>query len=458
MTIVVRRVMPLIALAVVLAACIRRIRVDSASSDMWFHLRMGDEFLAGWSVARPGHLGTFDSADWVPTQWLSQMAMAATEHHFGVAGVIWLAGAIHVTIILLVYVLCRGEAAPLPAALTAGMSFLALSYGLSPRPQVMSYLFVVVIVFAWLATEKDGKPRWWLVALAWVWAPIHGMWPLAFIIGTVCVVGIALNRTFDRSQLSRLAMIPVLSAVVPLLTPAGVHLYSAVLLVGGRSEYFDEWGPTDFHEPAAIALAVMLVVVVVFAVRRRQSWLFVLLLLTAAGWAVYASRTTPVAAAIAAPLVARALQSVIPQTGPMGPIERTSVAALGVASLVALTVVAGVRADDQVVPGWTDKRLDALPAGARVLDDWTSGPYYLWKHPDLSLVMHGYGDVFTDDEIERNRDIMRLSPGWDDLVADLDAEAALITTDSSLGYALAHDDRWTVVQDDEDFVFLVPSS
>ena len=457
MTIVVRRVMPLVALAVVLAACIRRIRVDTASSDMWFHLRMGDEFLGGWSVARPGHLGAFDSADWVPTQWLSQIAMAGMEHHFGVGGVIWLAGAIHVAIILLVYVLCRREAAPLAAALTAGLSFLALSYGLSPRPQVMSYLFVVVIVFAWLATERDGRPRWWLVAVAWVWAPIHGMWPLAFIIGTVCVLGIALNRTFDRSRLARLAIIPVLSAVVPLLTPAGVHLYSAVLLVGSRAEYFDEWGPTDFHEPAAIALAVMLVIVVVYAVRTRPSWLFVLLLLTSAGWAVYATRTTPVAAAIAAPLLARALQSVIPPSGRTGTVERTSVLTLGVLSLAALGVVAATRADDQVVPRWTDQRLEALPPGTRVLDDWTSGPYYLWKHPELSLVMHGYGDVFTDDEIERNRDIMQLAPAWDDLVDDLDAEAALITTDSPLGYALTHDDRWKVVEQDEDFVFLVPT-
>jgi hypothetical protein len=320
----------------------------------------------------------------------------------------------------------------------------------------MSYLFVVVIVFAWLATERDGKARWWLVAIAWVWAPLHGMWPLAFIIGSVCVVGIALNRTFDRARLWRLAMIPVLSAIVPLLTPAGVHLYSAVLLVGSRSEYFDEWGPTDFHEPAAIALAVMLVIAAVYAFRQRPSWLFVLLLLTAAAWAVYASRTTPVAAAIAAPLVARALQSVIPRADRIGPIERSSVLALGLTALVALGFIAGMRADDQVVPAWTDERLEALPAGTRVLDDWTSGPYYLWRHPDLSLVMHGYGDVFTDDEIERNRDVMQLAPGWDDLVAELEAEAALITTDSPLGYALAHDDRWKVVEQDGDFVFLVP--
>lgn len=140
----------------------------------------------------------------------------------------------------------------------------------------------------------------------------------------------------------------------------------------------------------------------------------------------------------------------------MGSIERISLLCISVGALGALFFVAGLRADDEVVPAWTDQRLDALPAGARVLDDWNSGPYYLWRHPELSLVMHGYGDVFTDGEIKRNADIMALNPGWDRLVEELDAEAALVEADSPLGYALTRDDQWRVVQQDDDFVFLLP--
>lgn len=456
MTLMVRRVMPLVAMAVVLAACVRRISVDTPSSDMWFHLRLGHEFLQGWSISNPGHLGVYDSADWVPTQWLSQLAMAAMEDRLGLAGVLWMAGAIHVVIVLTIYILCRREAGPLAAALTTGLSFLSLSIGLSPRPQIVSYLFVVVMVFAWIDTERDGRPRWWLVVVAWAWAPIHGMWPLAFIIGSVCVVGIALNRTFSGAQLLRLAAIPALSAVVPMLTPSGFRLYGAVFVVGGRSKYFDEWGPTNFHEPSAIALAVMLAIAVLYALRSRPSWHYVLVLLMACGWAVYSSRTTPVAAAIAAPLVARALQSIIPKVGRTGLVERITLLGLGAGALGAMVVFAGIHTNDSVVPDWTNDRLDALPLGARVLDDWNSGPYYLWRHPDLSLVMHGYGDVFTNQEIERNRDIMALNPGWDRLVDQLDADAALVETQTPLGYALIHDERWRVIQQDDQFVFLLP--
>ncbi|GAB3035312.1 hypothetical protein GCM10011376_19010 [Nocardioides flavus (ex Wang et al. 2016)] len=455
-TILMRRVLPLVSVATVLVACVHRIHVDDPGSDMWFHLRIGREFLSGWSVADPGHLGAFDNAEWTPTQWLPQMAMAAMNDAFGVGGVVWLAGAVQVVLLLTIYVLCRREAAPLPAALTTALAFLALSIGLSPRPQVLSYLLVTVTVFAWLASARDGRPRWWLVAIAWIWAPLHGMWPLAAVIGAVSVAGIALDRDHDLRRVSRLALIPALSAIVPVLTPVGPDLYRSVLLVGGRSEYFQEWGPTDFHEPHAVVLALMLAIAVVHAARSRQSWLSILLLLMAAGWAVYSSRTTPVAAAIVAPLVARAFQSAVPTADRPGRREQLALVGLGALTLTLFALIAPSRGDRTVVPPWTDERLSALPQGTRVLDDWATGPYYLWKHPELSLVMHGYGDVFTDAEIKRNQDIMMLNPGWDDEVTALDAEAALVSTDSPLGWALRRDSRWTVVEEDNEFVFLMP--
>lgn len=453
----VRNVLALAIMATVLSVCVQRIRVDDPASDMWLHLRLGHEFLAGWSISDPGHLGAYDSAEWTPTQWLPQMAMAATENSFGVTGVIWLTGAIHLGLILTIYIFCRREAAPLPAVLATALAFLAMSFGLSPRPQILSYLFVVIIVFAWLASERDGRPRWWLIGIAWLWAPLHGMWPLAAVIGAVCVVGIALNRTFDRPRVLRMAAIPILSAIVPVLTPAGLDLYGSVLLVGGRSSYFTEWGPTDFTQPYAVVLAIMLVIAVLHAARRRPSWLSLLLLLMGAGWAIYSMRTTPVAAAILAPLVARALQASVTEADRMGRVEWLALAGMCVAALSALVPLASTRAEAPVVPAWTDQRLSALPNGTRLLDDWPTGPYYLWKHPGLSLVMHGYGDVFTEGEIERNQDIMALDPGWDRLVEELEAEAALVQTNSPLGYALTHDSRWRVVQQDERFVFLVPT-
>src|SRR4051794_38575352 len=46
------------------------------NNDTYFHLRFGEEFLDGvWSLRHPGSPTSFGTNDWVPTQWLPQVAM-----------------------------------------------------------------------------------------------------------------------------------------------------------------------------------------------------------------------------------------------------------------------------------------------------------------------------------------------------------------------------------------------
>ena len=72
--------------------------------------------------------------------------------------------------------------------------------------------------------------------------------------------------------------------------------------------------------------------------------------------------------------------------------------------------------------------------------------------------MHGYGDVFTDAEIRRNFDLVRLNPGWEAELRDLDVDVALVDPGSPLGYALQEVEGWKVEQSDENFVLLTPPS
>ena len=115
-TFVVRRVVPLCALALTLWFCIERQRLQVPEADGWFHLRIGDEFLSDWSIADPGHLGVYDTAEWVPTQWASQMAMASARNLGGLDAVVWMVGVIQLVLIVVIYLGCRTTTAPLPAA------------------------------------------------------------------------------------------------------------------------------------------------------------------------------------------------------------------------------------------------------------------------------------------------------------------------------------------------------
>ena len=457
-TVLVRRVVPLAALAVVLGAIVRTQFVPPAASDAWFHLRFGHEFLSGaWSLRHPGHLGVFDSADWVPTQWLPQVGMAWLDDHLGIGGVVFAGGLLQLVAAVLLYLAGRRLASPLPAAMAAAVAMMAASPGLSARPQLLSYLLVIATTYAWLETARDGRARWWVVGLAWLWPMLHGMWPIGISISAVAVVGIALQGDIRGRPLLRLAAIPALSLVVAVLNPLGPSVVRSLFAVGSRASYFSEWGPTDFTEPAAALLAVVIALVLMSGLRSAPvHWVHVLLALLALAWALYSVRTTPVAAFMLAPLLAAAIQRVVPESGPVSRPELAALLVILLVATTALAIVAARRASEEVVPDWVDSRLDALPARAKVLNDWPSGAYVLAEHPDLQLVMHGYGDVFTDAELERIADLVRLEPGWDELVAGLDADAALLDPGSALGYAVEHQLGWTRVEGDDDYVLLTP--
>ena len=67
------------------------------------------------------------------------------------------------------------------------------SLSLTPRPHLVSFLFLAITLHAWLGTARDLRPRWWLIALGWVWACSHGMWLLGPMVGLAVIGGLLLE-------------------------------------------------------------------------------------------------------------------------------------------------------------------------------------------------------------------------------------------------------------------------
>ena len=93
----------------------------------------------------------------------------------------------------------------------------------------------------------------------------------------------------------------------------------------------------------------------------------------------------------------------------------------------------------------SDDRLAEMPPGTKVLNDWELGHYTMARHPQVQLVMHGYVDMFTEGELDRNLRIVRVQPKWDTSVEALDADYGFVDPDSAMGYALVHQLGWTEV-------------
>jgi hypothetical protein len=449
-----RLVVPLLVLLGALVALLLNTARPLTNTDTYFHLRFGEEFLGPWSLRHPGSVTTFATRPWVPTQWLSEVVMARTEQWLGLAGVALLSGLLQLGLLVALYAVARRRADAWVAMPVAAVALWTMQYGLSARPQVVSYLLVAVVTGAWLQTSDDRRVRWWLVPLVWLWAMLHGMWPLAIAIGGVALVGLALDRT-PLPVLGRGAAVIAGSALVAALTPVGPELYRAVAAVGARRSYFVEWQTPEWVSWPGLGIAVLVVGTVVGLWRRRRiSWTELLLFVLAVGLAAWSRRTVPVAAAMLAPLAAGALQGLAGRRTPVDRRERLTVAlAVGAAAVVLAVAVPFTSDDPAEQPGWVDPALSALPAGTKVLDDWGYGGYLMWRYPQLDLMMHGYGDTFTTAELDRNERLLALSPGWETDLRESGARVAVLRP-SMLADVLADREHWVVRHESGDLVML----
>lgn len=451
-------VLTLVPLALLLGtfATVVRVRVVTIeNADTYFHVRMGREFLSAWSPWAPGSVTEYATAGWVPSQWLGQVFYGAFDAWFGLPGVAWLSGALVLLFSLGVYAVTRAYAPLVVSAFLTPAVILACAPGLSGRPQVLSYLFAALVTAAWMRTRSTGRVSWWIVPLTWVWAMVHGMWSVSILISLVAGAGLLMDKEAPRPRPLHLVAVPVLSAVAAGLTPVGPGVYRAVVRVSSISQYFEEWGPTTFTRPPMAVAALLMVLLLVVALRSGpMRWSTLALVMLAGAWILYSNRTVPVGVAMLAPLLARELSSLTPTRG-RSPRELTVVLA-GFAVALALLAIATPRtsASSMHEGNAAHGSIATLPPGSGLLNEWNEGGYDMWAHPELDIVMHGYGDMFTDAEIKRNYQMLELEPGWDEMVRDLGVRDALLYEDSKLTYGLTELLSWVVVAEDDGLVHL----
>ena len=430
-----------------------------SNGDTWFHLRLGHEFWGGWSLTHPGALTTFATSPWVPTQWSTEMVMAKAEDWFGLPGVAWMYGALYLVFVVTVYLTSRLRGGGWSATLVTVLVTFASASTLSTRPQVISLILLCVTLSAWLRTERDLLPRWWLVPLTWVWATAHGMWSAGVLLSGVIWLGLVLDGKVRGRAAARLLAVPLLSCAAALVTPVGPKLVLSQLAVSARTSMIAEWGPTSFRTvPAASAAILMALIVVLWARRGSVSRTSLLLALLACGWVVLVSRMVPLGAIVLAPLAAEALQrSRSADAAPVrvGVFERLVVWGGLAACLVGVAVaVPQTSAHPGGVPRQFETRLAVLPKGSPVLVEDGTGAWIEWRFPTLSPVIDGMLDAYPVDYIKRFQEYRNVQPGWKKFVRRSGADVAVLVKGSALSAAMQDRLGWRPVQRDADWVYL----
>jgi hypothetical protein len=340
-----------------------------------------------------------------------------------------------------------------------GLVVFSAAPALSARPQIVSLLLTAVTVGAWLGSVKDGRPRWWLVPLTWVWATAHGLWSAGVLVGLVCCVGILLDGHVDRRRSLKLFAVPLLSLFAAAVTPVGPRLLASQLAVSERTSMIAEWGPTSFREvPALAAAALVAWLVVLWARRGPAPWSHVLLLLLGCAWVLLVTRMVAFGAVAVAPLVVAALAASpsARRAASHRVLEWWALGFLSVGYLVVLTVAVPQTAPTaEGVPTGFSKSLRKLPQGSTVLVEDGVGGWIEWEFPGVSPVIDGMLDAYPVPYIRDFFDMTELQPGWRSFVEDSGATVAVLQQGSALSAAIQQQAGWRLVQHDDEWVLLV---
>src|SRR5215213_3502075 len=185
---------PVLLLCAVLAAIARSTARPIGDADLWWHLRLGSDLIRQHSLSAPADWAPAASQSWVPTEPLPEVVAVQFDHWFGLAGVAWLYALGLCLLLVSLYCTNRFRASAPAACVAALTAFLGAGLSLGERPQLLSLALIPVSLAAWFASERDLRPRWWLVPVTWLWSLIHGYWILCVGLGALMVVAILLDR------------------------------------------------------------------------------------------------------------------------------------------------------------------------------------------------------------------------------------------------------------------------
>jgi hypothetical protein len=426
--------------------------------DTFWHLRAGEHLLQTGQFVLDDPFGAGAERPWILNQWLPEVLLHGVDAAVGLPGVAWLLCLGTVLVGVCLWVACRRASSALVTALVLAVAFVAMSGSLSPRPQLVTFGLAALTVDAWLRTLVDGRARWWLVPVTWLWACSHGMWFVGPGLGLLVLLGGLLDgRLPPRSrEVARLLLVPVLSVAAAAVTPVGPRLFASPFQVADVAPFVSEWQATSLADPGLWATIALVVPVVVTMLRRReQRWTAALLVAVALYLALAHARTVALAAVVIAPLAAAALQSLLPLPDAVPTRrERAATAVLpGLALLLTAVLAPSVAARPALGAPGLDRPLSALPAGTVVCSDETLGGWLEWAHPTLRPTMDTRVELRTAERIRAYHRFVSAADGWDAYPAQLRCGAALVSDDAPVVGRLA-DAGWSVAARADGYVLL----
>lgn len=415
------------------------------NSFLW-HIRAGQIQLEAGEVLRSDPFSfTFAGEPWRTQSWLLELGYGVLANATG--GIGWTSVMIFViaslTLGFVALASYRWTRDPGRVVLVLAMLTWVGFFFFVPRPVLASFTLLAITVVILQHHERAG---WAIVPLMWLWAAIHGSFPVG--IGLVVLEAV-------RRRSRRLGELAVLGAAATALTAHGLGAWGIVLQFLRSREalsFLSEWSRPNFLDPLLAPFLVVIALIVYGLGRRRIPLGHLLVIVPFVVFAALAERSVFPAMVVLAPFAAAGLGS---RTGPARA-TTASQARLNVGFAVAMAALV-VAAMARPVPLNGNKfppngALEVLGPG-NVFHGPTVGGlviYELW--PDRLVFVddraelygaEGFAEVVDSWEARRHEEVF----------ARHDLDQAIVKQDQALASAL-RGAGWHVRFEDETWVVL----
>ena len=308
----------------------------------------------------------------------------------------------------------------------------------------------------------DGKlVPWWSIAVAYLWANLHGMWVLFPLAMGALALGLAIDRRDGwRRGALRALIVGGAAAVGAALTPVGPKPAYWPLVVRDAASDISEWQPTVLASRFSLAFALLFLLWPLALARAKTLapcseivWMISVFL-----FSLQAGRNVAPAIVLMAPFVAVALQRAFGErlAAIRTPTVPRALQAATLAGAVAVTVLLCLT-QRPLVDGLPFRIVDTLrdqPGTVRVLNSYNVGGVLTgFGAPQVSVAIDGRTDNFDPEFVHRYLAATTKLVEWREVVREVDADYAVLGKGGTLATELRHS-GWTRVMVDGDFVLL----
>jgi hypothetical protein len=252
-------------------------------TDYFWHLKAG-EYILTHAALPSGDIFSYTKtgAPWILHEWLFELVLYTLFKWIGPLGVKLLTASLATATIMITYSLLRRISLyPSIALALLIAAFIPFVMGVSPRPQMVTYMFFISFLYI-LLTYKYFEASRILLALPpimLIWVNAHGGYMLGLILVGMFVVcewtnyWIYINRHgVERNKLIWLTKVAILTFLISAINPWFVAhwLYPFQVMALDSTSKINEWQSPNFHEWGSRAYLTLVLVFFVSTIYKER--------------------------------------------------------------------------------------------------------------------------------------------------------------------------------------------